>query len=229
MSGMTRSMPRSSDSGNIIPASMTMMSPPTRSAIIFMPNSPRPPRGMARRDCEGLLTKIVAPRCARESYHSANKRTGIGERKSVLGTAGKQMNDRNQHHGAERRRSQRVDKTSSKNAELGKNPSADDRADEAENDVRDAAVAAATGEFAGQPARHQPEEEPRKQRPGPPEDHSFCEERRNPQQQHESSQDFAPIGQVCGEFSRDSRRAHAAGASTAAGELLGHTVNCAEA
>src|SRR6185437_8422260 len=46
MSGTTMSTPRSSDSGNMIPASMTMMSSSQRSARQFMPNSPRPPRGM---------------------------------------------------------------------------------------------------------------------------------------------------------------------------------------
>src|SRR6185437_12018955 len=46
MSGTTMSTPRSSDSGNMRPASMTMMSSSQRSARQFMPNSPRPPRGM---------------------------------------------------------------------------------------------------------------------------------------------------------------------------------------
>src|SRR6266704_3437244 len=69
MSGMTRSTPRSSDSGNIMPASMTMISSPSRSAIMFIPNSPRPPRGMAVRDCEVLLNEASTPRRKRESYH----------------------------------------------------------------------------------------------------------------------------------------------------------------
>src|SRR5579859_7389999 len=67
---MTRSTPRSSDSGNIMPASMTRMSSPNRKAIMFMPNSPRPPSGMAVRDCAGLLKKEESPQCNRESYHS---------------------------------------------------------------------------------------------------------------------------------------------------------------
>src|SRR5712692_9948968 len=62
---MTRSTPRSSDSGNIMPASMTIMSSPSRRANMFMPNSPRPPSGMAVRDCEGLLKKEVSPQCNR--------------------------------------------------------------------------------------------------------------------------------------------------------------------
>src|SRR5881392_422946 len=45
MSGTTMSTPSNSDSGNIRPASMTMMSSPQRTAMQFMPNSPSPPRG----------------------------------------------------------------------------------------------------------------------------------------------------------------------------------------
>src|SRR5712671_3738315 len=45
MSGTTMSTPKSSASGNIKPASMTMMSSPQRTAMQFIPNSPRPPRG----------------------------------------------------------------------------------------------------------------------------------------------------------------------------------------
>src|SRR5919108_2347708 len=45
MSGTTMSTPSSSDSGNMRPASMTMMSSPQRTAMQFMPNSPSPPRG----------------------------------------------------------------------------------------------------------------------------------------------------------------------------------------
>src|SRR6185437_6907080 len=45
MSGTTISTPSSSASGNIRPPSMTMMSSPQRTAMQFIPNSPRPPRG----------------------------------------------------------------------------------------------------------------------------------------------------------------------------------------
>jgi hypothetical protein len=37
---------KSSASGNMSPASMTIMSSPKRTAMQFIPNSPRPPRGM---------------------------------------------------------------------------------------------------------------------------------------------------------------------------------------
>src|SRR5687767_12017323 len=48
MSGMTRSMPSISSSGNIRPASTTTMSSPCSMASMFLPISPTPPRGMMR-------------------------------------------------------------------------------------------------------------------------------------------------------------------------------------
>src|SRR5205807_14674 len=78
MSGMTKSTPKSSDSGNIMPASRTMMSSPSRSTIMFMPNSPSPPRGMAVRDravlwalfSEALLKETLTPQLKQASYHT---------------------------------------------------------------------------------------------------------------------------------------------------------------
>src|SRR2546423_3487722 len=48
MSGMTMSMPSICSSGNMSPASMTTMSSPCSIAIMFLPISPTPPRGMTR-------------------------------------------------------------------------------------------------------------------------------------------------------------------------------------
>src|SRR4029077_11294587 len=48
------STPRSSASGNIRPASMTMMSSPQRTAMQFMPNSPSPPRGTSCNFPDGI-------------------------------------------------------------------------------------------------------------------------------------------------------------------------------
>src|ERR1700687_4813547 len=48
MSGMTRSMPSISSSGNIRPASTTIMSSPCSMAIMFLPISPTPPSGITR-------------------------------------------------------------------------------------------------------------------------------------------------------------------------------------
>src|SRR5512146_1918461 len=49
------STPSNSDSGNMRPASITMMSSPQRTAMQFMPNSPRPPRGMRRSFPDGIV------------------------------------------------------------------------------------------------------------------------------------------------------------------------------
>src|SRR2546422_11009817 len=48
MSGITRSIPSISSSGNIRPASTTRMSSPSSSASMFFPISPTPPRGTIR-------------------------------------------------------------------------------------------------------------------------------------------------------------------------------------
>src|SRR5919201_5958178 len=48
MSGMTRSMPSISSSGNMRPASMTTMSSPHSTASMFLPISPTPPSGTIR-------------------------------------------------------------------------------------------------------------------------------------------------------------------------------------
>src|ERR1700687_419268 len=49
MSGITRSMPSISSSGNMRPASTTMMSLPCSIASMFLPISPTPPSGMMRK------------------------------------------------------------------------------------------------------------------------------------------------------------------------------------
>src|ERR671934_2326311 len=54
MSGMTRSIPSISSSGNISPASTTMRSSPSSSASMFLPISPTPPSGMTRSGALGL-------------------------------------------------------------------------------------------------------------------------------------------------------------------------------
>src|SRR3990170_578361 len=47
-SGMTRSTPSISSSGNMRPASTMMRSSPSSKTIMFLPISPRPPRGITR-------------------------------------------------------------------------------------------------------------------------------------------------------------------------------------
>ena len=48
MSGMTRSIPNISSSGNIRPQSITTMSSPYSKTYMFLPISPTPPSGMIR-------------------------------------------------------------------------------------------------------------------------------------------------------------------------------------
>ena len=72
------STPRSSCSGNIRPASMTMMSSPKRRAIMFMPNSPSPPSGMAHNEgCQSKRCSSVSfsLKLQVSSYHSGSGRS----------------------------------------------------------------------------------------------------------------------------------------------------------
>ncbi len=48
MSGITRSIPNISSSGNISPQSITTMSSPYSKTYMFLPISPTPPSGMMR-------------------------------------------------------------------------------------------------------------------------------------------------------------------------------------
>src|SRR5712692_2164497 len=76
MSGITRSMPSISSSGNMRPASTTTMSSPCSTASMFFPISPTPPSGMMRsaalvakeRHLIGglLLHRLLRPRVGRE-------------------------------------------------------------------------------------------------------------------------------------------------------------------
>src|SRR5882762_10224055 len=129
MSGMTRSTPSSSDSGNIMPASMTRMSSPTRRAIMFIPNSPRPPSGMAVRDCAGLLNEDLSPQCNRESYHSgADSQVMLKTiaEMPLLWVWAEQMGDRDNNDSAERGRGKAVQEAVRRahNAELHEDPAA---------------------------------------------------------------------------------------------------------
>src|ERR1700674_4127510 len=69
MSGITISTPRSSASGNIIPASIKIMSSPVRNTSMFIPNSPSPPKGIAKR--EGLFNAARILVRDPQSYHKA--------------------------------------------------------------------------------------------------------------------------------------------------------------
>src|SRR5215472_9203861 len=149
MSGMTRSTPNSSDSGNIIPESTTMMSSSSCSTIMFMPNSPSPPRGIAVSECVvllgALLKETLTPQCKRESYHTAKIREWRRSREQgtkkipkrlVVRITGEKMSDGDENHGAQRCGSNRVQEPSAKNLKLNKDPATDKRTNKAKNNVR---------------------------------------------------------------------------------------------
>src|SRR4029450_9518556 len=58
---------------------------------MFMPNSPRPPRGSAKRDCRGLLNEMSAPKCEGKSYHKRGCR--CFPRESLLDVVGGRGSD----------------------------------------------------------------------------------------------------------------------------------------
>ena len=59
MSGMTRSMPNISSSGNMRPQSMTTMSSPYSNTYMFLPISPTPPSGMIRSGWSSWLLGLM--------------------------------------------------------------------------------------------------------------------------------------------------------------------------
>src|SRR6516162_7459161 len=159
MSGITRSMPKSSDSGNIIPASMTMMSSPQRSAIMFMPNSPRPPRGIARRDCRDVLNEMSAPRATEKSYHSAS--SARLPRILPFWLTDEQPGNGHQNHCAGRGGRQRIEEIAVHDAEVVEEPAPNDRADQAEHNIGDTTKAAAAECYAGDPSGQKAGQDPR--------------------------------------------------------------------
>ena len=79
-SGMIRSTPSSSGSGNITPASTTIVVSPHVSASMFMPNSPRPP--------SATTSSIRQRGCTHQHRrHSWRRRSGDRSRRRRLGQA----------------------------------------------------------------------------------------------------------------------------------------------
>src|SRR5256885_10078301 len=87
MSGMTRSIPNISSSGNMRPQSMTTMSSPYSNTYMFLPISPTPPSGMI---LSGMLEVGMAV-----SFQSEEG----GVRRDVRGRLGEQ--DRAGRHGGD--------------------------------------------------------------------------------------------------------------------------------
>src|SRR3989442_1559361 len=99
MSGMTRSMPSISSSGNMRPASMTTMSSPDSSASMFFPISPTPPSGMTR---SGLAKERDL---LRRLLHLFGLGLGSGRSREVEGERGEVREERVAKRGlVERRR-----------------------------------------------------------------------------------------------------------------------------
>src|SRR5215469_746974 len=199
MSGMTRSTPNSSDSGNIIPESTTMMSSPNCSTIMFMPNSPSPPRGIAVSECVvllgALLKETLTPQCKRESYHTAKIREWRRCREQgskripkrlMVRITGKEVGDRNEDNSAECCGGNRVQKTSAKKFKLHKDPPANKRSNKTKNNVRDAAKAASASDLPREPAGDQAHQKPpdKPVRFDPDTKNSLCE---NVRGKHEAS------------------------------------------
>src|ERR1700761_4502382 len=85
MSGTTMSTPRRSSSGNMSPASITIRSAPKRRAMQFMPNSPRPPRGII---CSLFAAMDLQFTAYAARSHVVGKRFALAGRCSGLGRAG---------------------------------------------------------------------------------------------------------------------------------------------
>src|SRR2546427_10559201 len=92
MSGMTRSIPNISSSGNMSPASTTRTSSPSSSASMFLPISPTPPSGMIRsgglakeRDLlRGLLFGLLGLH-GRRSRQEERERREVGSERIAQG------------------------------------------------------------------------------------------------------------------------------------------------
>src|SRR6266481_1519038 len=74
--------------------------------------------------------------------------------------AGKKMSDGDEDYRAEGGRCERIEEPAAKNAQLGKDPSAQIRADHAEHDIRYTAEAAAARNFSRKPPGNQADQQP---------------------------------------------------------------------
>ena len=81
MSGMTRSMPNISSSGNIRPQSMTTMSSPYSKTYMFLPISPTPPSGMMRSGWSSVVAGMSVPVVG----WSEEGQLGVGRRSAGVG------------------------------------------------------------------------------------------------------------------------------------------------
>src|SRR5258708_4038560 len=150
------------------------------------------------------------------------------------------MSDGDEDDGAEGCRGQREEKTAAKDSKLGENPAADERTDQAKDDIRDAAKAAAARKLSGEPSGDEAEEKPGNQAPRPPfdDDRSVlnqCEVREHAASRvkllslNKCSKDRKRFLPTRSEPSVVRRRGLGVTRLTGRGQLLGHAVNGAEA
>ena len=77
-----------------------------------------------------------------------------------MAVAAEEMRDGNEDHSAQRGSRKRVPETSAKDFQLDKNPAADEGSDNSQNDVRNAAKAAAARDFSCEPTADEANEDP---------------------------------------------------------------------
>src|SRR5579863_914113 len=78
----------------------------------------------------------------------------------VLCATTEKMRDGDKNHRAECCRGQREEKAAAEDSQFSENPAADERADQAQDDVGDTAEAAAARQFSGEPSSNKAEKEP---------------------------------------------------------------------
>src|SRR5215471_16665816 len=110
---------------------------------MFMPNSPRPPRGIAKRDCRDLLNELSAPRVKQNRITSTRARTQVRVRISFLRFSAKETRDADKNDRSDGRRCQRVVKVAAHDAEVVEEPTAERGTNQSEHDVSDATKSAA--------------------------------------------------------------------------------------
>ena len=89
-----------------------------------------------------------------------------------MAIAYEEVDDGDEDYGSNGGCGQAIDEAAAEDTQLGEDPAAEDGADEAEDDVGDAAVALATRDFAGEPAGEQADDDPEEQAVLPFDDYS---------------------------------------------------------
>jgi hypothetical protein len=80
---------------------------------------------------------------------------------SVMGFTSEEMGDGDKDYCTKRSRGKRVPEAAAEDSQLGENPAADKGTDQAQNNISDAAEAAAARDFSREPAGDQAQEKPR--------------------------------------------------------------------